>query len=311
MKAPSCCAPARSRAAHKDRAAAISPGENRRDDEIVWLEGGRSYCGTRRVLFQADGEERRETRVKPFGIDRFAVTNARFAAFVEATGYRSEAETFGWSFVFRDALDVETRAATQRVVEVPWWHKVEGADWRHPAGPGSSVDDVMDHPVVHVSWNDAVAFATWAGGRLLSEGEWELAARGGGDVVYPWGDEDPPDDKPRCNNWQGRFPEQNLATDGYAGTAPVDAFEPNGYGLYNMAGNAWEWCLEPFRVKSLSAAGRARDAMARRDGERLLKGGSFLCHRSYCHRYRIAARMGRPPDSAASHMGFRLGYDAR
>lgn len=309
MDGSSCCTPKRDEVSVRPDAGVIVPGTGRNDADIVWLDGGRSYCGTRHVVIKADGEERRALRIKPFGIDRFAVTNARFAAFVAATGYGTEAEAFGWSFVFKDALDAETRASTQRVVDVPWWHRIDGADWRHPAGPGSGIDAVMDHPVVHISWNDAAAFAAWAGGRLLSEGEWEFAARGGRDVVYPWGDEDPPDDRPRCNIWQGRFPEQNLATDGYAGTAPVDAFEPNGHGLFNMAGNAWEWCAEPFRVKSLGAAGKARDAMARKDGERLLKGGSFLCHRSYCHRYRIAARMGRPPDSATSHIGFRLGYD--
>lgn len=279
--------------------------------DVVWLQGGRSFCGTKHVVIKGDGEERRPVSLKPFGIDRVAVTNERFAAFVEATGYRTEAEAFGWSFVFRDALDPDTRANSQRVVEAPWWHKIDGADWCHPSGPASSVDAIPDHPAIHISWNDAAAFAHWAGGRLPTEGEWEFAARGGSEVIYPWGDEDPPDLAPRCNNWQGNFPDRNLATDGYAGTAPVDAFEPNGYGLFNMAGNSWEWCFEAFRVKSLSAVGKARDAQARQGGERLLKGGSFLCHRSYCHRYRIAARMGRPPDATASHIGFRLAYDPR
>ncbi|MHA6684772.1 formylglycine-generating enzyme family protein [Mesorhizobium sp. A556] len=283
-----------------------------RDEEhIVWLGGGRSYCGTHRATIKGGGEEHRSVRVQPFGIDRFAVTNVRFLAFLEQTSYRTEAEVYNWSFVFKDALDPMTRASTQRVAEVPWWHKVEGANWSRPAGPMSSIDKIMDHPVVHVSWNDAVAFAGWAGGRLLTEGEWEFAARGGKDVVYPWGNEDSPEDNPHCNIWQGSFPDQNLATDGYEGTAPTSAFEPNGYGLYNMAGNTWEWCAEPFRVKSLASAGKARNAMARQEGERLLKGGSFLCHRSYCHRYRIAARMGRSPNSTTSHIGFRLGYDGR
>ncbi|OQM74185.1 sulfatase modifying factor 1 (C-alpha-formyglycine- generating enzyme 1) [Pseudaminobacter manganicus] len=278
---------------------------------MVWLGGGRSYCGTARPTIKGDGEEYRSVRVQPFGIDRFAVTNARFLAFVEQTGYRTEAEAYDWSFVFKDALDPVTRASTRRVAEVQWWHKVDGANWKRPAGPKSSIDEVMDHPVVHVSWNDAVAFAEWAGGRLLTEGEWEFAARGDKDVVYPWGNEDSPEDNPRCNIWQGSFPDRNLATDGHEGTAPTNAFEPNGYGLYNMVGNTWEWCTDPFRVKSLASAGKARNAMARREGERLLKGGSFLCHRSYCHRYRIAARMGRSPNSTTSHIGFRLGYDGR
>jgi formylglycine-generating enzyme required for sulfatase activity len=299
-----------------DAAAAAAPpapaaaaAERARSADIVWLDGGRSWCGTTRPLIPSDGEERRETRVRPFGIERFAVTNRRFAEFVAATGYRTEAETFGWSFVFADHLTPELRADTQRVVATPWWHRVDGADWQHPSGPLTGLYGLDDHPVVHVGWTDALAFAAWAGGRLPSEQEWEFAARGGRDVVYPWGDDDPPDDAPRCNNWQGRFPQQNLAADGYAGTAPVGSFEPNAFGLHDLAGNAWEWCSDAFRVRSLSAAGKARDREAREADEKVLKGGSYLCHRSYCHRYRIAARMGRPPDTSTGHIGFRLCYD--
>jgi formylglycine-generating enzyme required for sulfatase activity len=311
--AKGCCTPGRGTAvperASPPHPAAASTGPRDRNS-VVWLEGGRTYAGTNRVLIPGDGEERRNVRVRPFGIDRFAVTNARFKAFVDETGHRTEAERFGWSFVFAAALTEEQRATTQRVVEVPWWHRIDGATWREPSGPGSTIEGRMDHPVVHVGWTDAAAFAAWAGGRLLSEAEWEFAARGGRDVIYPWGDEDPPDDAPRCNNWQGVFPSRNRAVDGYEQTAPVDAFEPNGFGLYNMAGNCWEWCADAFRTRSLSAAGRARDEEARRTFEKVLKGGSYLCHRSYCHRYRIAARMGRPPDTTSAHIGFRIGYDA-
>lgn len=311
MNGRSCCSPARSPGTSE--AAADLPfaaADPRRPADIVWLNGGRSYCGTPRVVIRGDGEQMRPTRVLPFGIDRFAVTNARFAAFVKETGFVSEAERFGWSFVFKDALAPERRPADSRVADAPWWYRIEGARWDRPAGPDSSVDDMMDHPVVHVSHGDAAAFAAWSGGRLLTEAEWEFAARGGADVIYPWGDDDAPDDDPRCNIWQGRFPDQNLATDGYSATAPVNAFPPNGFGLYNLSGNAWEWCADRFRVKSLGAEGRARDAAARRDNERLLKGGSYLCHRSYCHRYRIAARIGRSPDTTTSHVGFRIGYDS-
>jgi formylglycine-generating enzyme required for sulfatase activity len=265
--------------------------------------------GTDRALIPGDGEERRSIRVRPFGIDRFAVTNARFQEFIDATGHRTEAERFGWSFVFVDALPEEMRSKTQRVVATPWWHKVEGAEWRHPAGPGSTIEDRMNHPVTHVGWTDAAAFAAWAGGRLLSEAEWEFAARGGRDAIYPWGDDDPSDDNPRCNNWQGVFPSNNLKTDGYETTAPVNSFEPNGFGLYNVVGNCWEWCADAFRTRSLSGSGKARDLASRRTAEKVLKGGSYLCHRSYCHRYRIAARMGRPPDTTSAHIGFRIGYD--
>lgn len=304
-----CCTPARETYGSQAEVGLPNPNPGMTaPHDTVWLQGGKSFCGTSQVVIKADGEERRPVNVRPFGIDRTAVTNERFAAFVDATGYKTEAEAFGWSFVFKDALDTATQASTPRVVEVPWWHRIDGADWRHPSGAASSIEAIMNHPVVHVSWTDATAFAQWAGGRLPTEGEWEFAARGGRQTVYPWGDDDPADEAPKCNIWQGRFPDHNSVADGYAGTAPVETFEPNGYGLFNMAGNTWEWCVEPFRVKSLSALGKERDAVARKDGERLLKGGSYLCHRSYCHRYRIAARMGRPTDSSTSHVGFRLAY---
>lgn len=286
----------------------VTPGG---ETDIVWLDGGRSWCGTLHPLIPGDGEERRNVRLKPFGIDRHAVTNARFARFVEKTGHRTDAEIFGSTFVFHHALSPHLRASTQRVVETPWWHSVEGADWRHPFGPETGINGIEDHPVVHVSWRDALAFAAWAGGRLPSEGEWEFAARGGRDIVYPWGDDDPPDDSPRCNNWQGRFPTHNIAVDGYSGTAPAVSFEPNGYGLFNMAGNTWEWCHNAFRVRLLTAAGKARDRAARRAGDKVLKGGSFLCHRSYCHRYRIAARIGVSPHTSTGHIGFRICYDPK
>lgn len=308
-----CCCPAadepRTAAPFKDHTTRLVPGGAPARADVVWLDGGRTYAGTDRVVIPGDGEERRMLRLYPFGIDRYAVTNDRFRAFVEATGHRTEAERFGWSFVFQDALSEAVRSSTQRVVATPWWHRVDGADWRHPAGPESTVEALENHPVVHVGWTDAVAFAAWAGGRLLTEGEWEFAARGGRDVVYPWGDEDPPDDRPRCNNWQGRFPSNNFVKDGYTGTAPVDAFEPNGFGLHNMAGNSWEWCSDAFRIRSLSKAGKERDLASRQHMEKVLKGGSYLCHRSYCHRYRIAARMGRSPDTTSAHIGFRIGYD--
>ena len=311
----SCCGPSSREADRPARRAVDLPTQAREQTgerekaEVVWLDGGRTYIGARSPLIPEDGEGRRDVRIKPFGIERFAVTNRRFAAFVEATGYTTEAERFGWSFVFKDALTSEVRSASQRVVATPWWHKIDGADWRRPSGPGSSIEDLPEHPVVHVSWVDANAFAAWAGGRLLSEGEWEFAARGGGDVIYPWGNEDPADDAPRCNIWQGSFPSRNLATDGYEATAPVDAFEPNCLGLHNMSGNIWEWCSDAFRTRSLSAEGKARDLNSLRSSEKVLKGGSYLCHRSYCHRYRIAGRMGRPSDTSSAHIGFRLGYD--
>jgi formylglycine-generating enzyme required for sulfatase activity len=177
-------------------------------------------------------------------------------------------------------------------------------------GPGTAeLACLPDHPVVHMSWNDAKAYAAWVGGRLPTEAEWEHAARGGlGDVRFPWGDRDPNDeDFFPCNIWQGNFPDENLVLDGHAATAPALSFEPNGYGLFNMSGNIWEWTADTLRLKSLKRAARQR--MKTQRGWKILKGGSFLCHRSYCYRYRIAARSYNAPDSSTSHLGFRSAWD--
>jgi sulfatase modifying factor 1 len=247
-------------------------------------------------------------RVKQFRMDVAAVTNERFAAFIAATGYVTEAEKFGWSFVFFDKLP--EAMATQGAVGTEWWRRVDGATWNRPEGQDSSLTGREQHPVTHVSWNDATAFAQWAGGRLPTEAEWEHAARGGlADPMFPWGDQEPNDtDFTPCNIWQGSFPGTNTAADGYRWTAPVRSFEPNGYGLYNMSGNTWEWTADRWRVRSLKKTSRERNASALATEQRVMKGGSFLCHRSYCYRYRIAARHGNTPDTTTSHVGFRLVY---
>jgi sulfatase modifying factor 1 len=259
-----------------------------------------------------DGESpSREVNVRPFAIDPYAVTNDWFSEFALATGYRTEAERQGWSLVFAAFVPDGARALASS--DAPsWWRRVDGACWKHPEGPQSDLSDRLDHPVVHVSWNDAVAFAAWAGGRLPTEAEWELAATGGlAGAIYPWGDKEPDDAAfTPCNIWQGDFPMRNTAADGYLSTAPTDAFAPNGHGLFNMVGNTWEWCADAFRVRSLARAAKERNARARAAGERLLKGGSYLCHRSYCYRYRIAARTGVSADSSTGHVGFRLVFDA-
>ncbi len=222
------------------------------------------------------------------------------------TGYQTEAERFGWSFVFWAQVP-DAVGPTQAIVDHEWWRRVDGANWRDINGPGT-MDAVWrhDHPVVHVSWHDARAYATWTGGRLPSEAEWEHAARGGlGDVKFPWGDENPDDlNFQPCNIWQGTFPKNNTVKDGYETTAPARSFAPNGYGLFNMVGNTWEWTSDSFKIHSLKKPVRQRlDGMK---GYKVSKGGSFLCHRSYCYRYRIAARSGSSPDSSTTHHGFRV-----
>jgi formylglycine-generating enzyme required for sulfatase activity len=263
---------------------------------MVRLAGGTFLMGTDSDEgYPADGEGPvRETSVAAFWIDALTVTNAEFARFVDATGHRTTAESQGWSFVFAGLLP-DDFPATRGVGDAPWWREVHGSDWRHPEGPRSSIDGRADHPVVHVSWADAVAYAAWAGKRLPTEAEWEYAARGG--LVqrrYPWGDELTPGGEHRANLWQGVFPSRNDCGDGFFGTAPAGAFPPNDYGLHDMSGNVWEWCADPF-------AGRGAD--------RVIRGGSYLCHASYCNRYRVAARSSSTPPSTTGHVGFRCARD--
>lgn len=254
----------------------------------------------------------RTVELSPFWVDETAVTNAQYAEFVEATGYRTEAERFGWSYVFQLLVPgklLRKLRGERRVQGLQWWVAVEGAYWRKPEGPGSQIKKRMGHPVVHISWNDAQAYCEWSGKRLLREAEWEYAARGG--LVgkrYVWGDALTPGGRHMCNIWQGRFPEHNSAEDGYVGTAPARSFAANGYGLYNMAGNVWEWCADWFSAHWHVAerAETRRDPCGPVAGERkVMRGGSYLCHDSYCNRYRVGARTGNTPDSSTGNCGFR------
>lgn len=277
--------------------------------DAVDIPGGAALVGTGAPQIVDDGENPlRKVRLAGFRMSPTTVTNAEFAEFIDATGYETEAQRFGWSFVFWAQIP-EQVGATEGVDDLEWWRQVMGAVWSAPHGPGSESFCLPDHPVVHVSWNDAKAYAAWVGGRLPTEAEWEHAARGGlGDVRFPWGDQEPNDHSfMPCNIWQGSFPHQNTGVDGYLTTAPARSFEPNPFGLYNLAGNVWEWTSEPFRIRSLKQQVKKRLAASK--GYKLLKGGSFLCHRSYCYRYRIAARSGTSPDSSTTHQSFRVVWD--
>lgn len=256
--------------------------------------------------YPADGEGPvREVTLATFEIATTAVTNTDFATFVEATGFRTTAEADGEAFVFAGLLPDEF-PPTRGVAAAPWWRLVEGADWRHPEGPQSSIEDRPDHPVVCVSWNDAAAWCEWAGARLPTEAEWERAARGGLDQArYPWGDEFSPDATPMANIWEGTFPTENSLDDGYYGTAPATTYPPNGFGLHNTVGNVWEWCADWFDTRFHQTEPRLSPTGPPDGTHRVMRGGSYLCHDSYCFRYRVAARSANTPDAATGNLGFR------
>ena len=328
MTAPSethfaCCGPSHpavAKATPRTAEAESIPNVQHHGEGMVGVPGGTFLMGSEDADARAeDGEgPLRKVTLDGFRIDRATVTNARFAEFAADTGYRTQAEQVGWSYVFDGLLGktARRRARTLDVKPVPWWLAVEGACWRKPEGPGSHVRRRRDHPVVHVSWHDALAYCRWAGKRLPTEAEWEYAARGGlAGKRLPWGDQLVVDGRHRCNIWQGRFPETNTLADGHFGTAPATAFPANGFGLFNMAGNVWEWCADWYSAEALEARSGANptgpepgdpDGLGSAALDRkVLKGGSYLCHDSYCNRYRVAARYANTPDSTTGNAGFR------
>jgi formylglycine-generating enzyme required for sulfatase activity len=315
-----CCSPA-SAANGRDKHCEelIAPSATRHSlhpaviDDLVDLPGGAFLMGTDSAdAFPDDGEGPvREVTVDAFRIDRFPVTNDRFQLFIDETGYKTDAEKFGWSFVFWSLLpkDRFRQLVKDTVAAAPWWCLVSGANYRHPEGPGSDLIKRGKHPVVHVSWADAQAFCRWSGQRLPTEAEWEFAARGGlVQKLYPWGDKLRPNGEHRCNIWQGEFPKVDTAEDGYAGTCPVDAFPPNEYGIYSLSGNTWDWCADWFDANFHQNGPRMNPSGPPEGTAKVIKGGSFLCHKSYCNRYRVAARTSSTPDSSTSHVSFRCAY---
>ncbi|WP_274631149.1 formylglycine-generating enzyme family protein [Arvimicrobium flavum] len=304
-----CCTPTHDR--REGPASAAPLGRSGSAPAFDWrrLDGGAFLMGNSEAgRFADDGEgPQRRVTVSPFAIAALTVTNDQFAAFVADTGYLTQAEREGWSSVFHMLLSpLEKRKVRQVPRETPWWYPVEGACWSRPEGPQSSLGGRGGHPVVHVSWDDAQAYCRWAGVSLPSEAQWEYAARGGLEgALYPWGDELTPAGEHRCNIWQGRFPTQNSAEDGHIGTAPASAYRPNGFGLHNAVGNVWQWCADTFS-SDYHRTTPALDPLHDDGGERSMRGGSHLCHASYCDRYRCAARTGNDRRTSTSNIGFRV-----
>ncbi len=332
----SCCAPAHVSAHGSDNTASDHTAWSTHDsappekaarrlataaaDAFVSIPAGAFMMGTDDPHeYPDDGEGPvHEVELSAFEVSPVCVTNDAFAEFVEATGHRTDAERFGASFVFGGFLP-DDFPPTRGVEAAPWWREVEGATWRRPEGPHSSLDGRGDHPVVHVSWNDAVAWCGWADARLPTEAEWERAARG--DLEghhFPWGDELTPGGEHRMNVFQGDFPPNDTGEDGWVGTCPVATFPANGFGLYETTGNVWEWCHDWFHPAAYRndhaggpdagpTTGTIRNPTGPSSGTtRVMRGGSYLCHHSYCRRYRVDARSANTPASSTGNIGFRI-----
>jgi formylglycine-generating enzyme required for sulfatase activity len=310
---------------------------------MKWIPTGEFTMGTNDLNSMHNERPAHRVHVNGYWLDTHDVTNAEFRKFVEATGYITTAETpVDWNQLQKElppgtAKPPDEMLKAGSLVFAPpdhpvdlrymqnWWTWTTGADWQHPQGPASNIDGLDDYPVVQVSWSDAVAYAKWAGKRLPTEAEWEYAARGGHEGTrYYWGNDFRPSGKYMCNTFTGEFPYHNTAEDGYAGTSPWNAFPPNGYGLYDMAGNVWQWCSDSYRADAFDACPpgaccanpkgpidsfdpTAPNPVAE---ERVTKGGSFLCSAAYCESYRPTARRGVTPDTSTGHIGFRCAASA-
>lgn len=287
-------------------------------ENMVKIPGGKFLMGTDYHKAFADDAEGpvREHELSSFYIDKYAVSNGDFYKFIKETSYKTESEKYGWSFVFHMLLNPtkarELQLLGRCVQDHQWWIQVEGACWWQPEGVGSNIKEKENHPVVHISHSDALAYCSWAGKRLATEAEWEYAARGALEQnLYPWGNELTPNDQHKCNIWQGEFPTFNSQEDGFIGTAPVDQYNANGYGLYNMVGNVWEWTADWWTNNPSDKGGYNNPQGPSSDSQnrKVMKGGSFLCHDSYCNRYRVAARTSNTIDSSTSNLGFRCVKD--
>lgn len=302
---------------------------------MVWIPTGTFNMGSSNEEGRPDEYPQHKVKVDGFWMDKTEVTNAQFRKFVEATGYITTAEKApDWELLKKQLPAGTPKPAESDLVAASlvfqqttnpvslddpsnWWRWTKGADWKHPEGVGSSIDGKDNFPVVHISWFDAMAYCKWSGKRLPTEAEWEYAARGGlVDQPYTWGKENVEEGKPKANTWQGNFPNENTGWDGYKGLAPVKSYNANGFGLFDMAGNVWEWCNDWYRADyyqlisnkvSLNPKGPATgyDPEEPNMPKKVVRGGSFLCNASYCSSYRVSARMKTSPDTGSEHTGFR------
>lgn len=319
----------------------VSASANSSTEGMLLIPGGSFEMGGDNEQAMPDEFPKHRVRVDSFYMDATEVTNAQFKKFVEATGYITTAERKpNWEemkaslppdtpmppdsvMVAASLVFQQTSRAVNLTNYMQWWAWVPGANWHHPQGPGSDIMGKENYPVVHISWYDAMAYCKWAGKRLPTEAEWEYAARGGlTNHIYPWGNEHINAGRPKANTWEGKFPYLNEEKDGYVLAAPVKSFAPNGYGLYDMAGNVWEWCsdwygddyyktLKLTETKNPTGPVKGRDAQDPYTEKKILRGGSFLCNDAYCSGYRVARRMKSSPDTGLEHTGFRCVKDLR
>jgi formylglycine-generating enzyme required for sulfatase activity len=309
----SCCAPQRPESPVGATQQEFVSSSTSSSSDFVSIPAGEFIMGTDEPFYPTDGEgPSRSIWIDEFKISRFSVTNSQFAKFIKATGYVTEAETYGWSYVFNGFID-ETTASKQSAgiaSSAPWWLAIEGAYWFQPFGNSQTIESMLDHPVVHVTHTDALEFCRWSGYKLPTEAQWEKASRGGlVGKLFPWGDELLEGKQHNTNIWQGEFPHLNTQEDGFLGTAPVNSFTPNNFGLHNTVGNVWEWTNDfwsaRWHIRSTDETRKNPTGPQKDAGNRVLKGGSFMCHDSYCFRYRNSARTFNSPNTSTSHIGFR------